>query len=125
MPEAGGRKGILKTSPNWKEKKPTRLRIRNVAKGRFLRVGASPAIWSAATCKVAETENAADLVLNVFVGDKRIFTQVVGGRRWTDLKIDLGELGGKDDEVIVENAAGGRHPCYEAAYFDYIDFFDD
>jgi hypothetical protein len=74
---------------------------------------------------VAASQDKADFVLNVYVGEKRLLSQVIAGRRWADLKIDLGEFGGKDVEVVVENAAGGTHPYYEGAYFDYIDFFDN
>ncbi|KPK83755.1 MAG: hypothetical protein AMJ81_07380 [Phycisphaerae bacterium SM23_33] len=122
---AGGRKGILKTNPNWKEKKPARLTMRNTGKGNFLRIGTSPAIWSCPTCEVAASQDKADFVLNVRVGEKLLLTQAIAGRRWTDLKVDLGEFRGKDVEVVVENAAGGRHPYYEGAYFDYVDFFED
>ena len=49
----------------------------------------------------------------------------VGGRKWTDLKIDLGEFRGQDVEVTVEDAVGGNEPYNNGAYFDYVDFFKD
>jgi hypothetical protein len=123
--QVGGRKGILHLNPNWKTKQPGQLKIRNAGKGDFLRIGASSPVWSMPNCEVAASQDNADFVLNVLVGDKKIFTQIVGGRKWTDLKIDLGEFRGKDVEFIVEDAAGGNEPYINGAYFDYVDFFKD
>jgi len=123
--EAGGRKGILNLHPNWRTKEPSQLKMRNVGKCDFLRIGASSPVWSTPNCEVAASQDKADFVLNVYVGEKRMFSEIVGGRKWTDLKIDLGEFRGKDVEVIVEDAAGGNEPYVNGAYFDYVDFFKD
>jgi len=37
----------------------------------------------------------------------------------------LGEFRGKDVEVVVEDAVGGKEPYCNGAYFDYVDFFAD
>jgi hypothetical protein len=90
---------------------PTQLKMSNTAKGQFLRIGAkgynSP------------------FVLKVQAGGKEIFSQTVTEKAWADLRIDLKEVAGKPEEVIVELSVPENQAKAEGAWIDYLDFFEN
>jgi hypothetical protein len=44
---------------------------------------------------------------------------------WSDLKIDLGEVAGKTEPVVLELTAHSTQGPFEGVWLDYVDFFDN
>jgi hypothetical protein len=116
--EVDGRKGILFAIPMkvsgpvaQKLGHPTQIKMANVGKNQFLRVGAKGYNFP--------------FILKVSVGGKEIFSQPIGEKSWSDLKIDLKDAAGKPEEVIVEMVVAEDQKFAEGAWIDYLDFFEN
>jgi len=109
MDDVHGRKGVLFAIPRKPSKGRSRLVIRNVGKGRVLRIGVRGYGFP--------------FRMNVVVGKKTLFTKAIPVRPWQDVKIDLAEHAGKDAEVTIELVVPEKQRWAEGAFFDYIEFF--
>jgi hypothetical protein len=123
--ELHGRKGILygKTIKGPEEAKgdgyhekhlerlghPPHVRVRNVGRHRYLRVGAR-----------ADGQPA---MLQVYVDKERVFSQQIGVQNWEDLKIGLGDDGAQPEEVTLELTVPPGQRYSGEFFLDYADFF--
>ena len=89
---------------------PTQMTLRNSGKCRYLRVGTKGYNFP--------------YTLRVYAGGKEIFSQRIGKKNWSDLKIDLGGAAGKDGPVILEFYIPPKQKSWEGVWMDYADFFD-
>jgi hypothetical protein len=64
-------------------------------------------------------------VLKILDGDRELFSQEISPKRWSDLKIPLGEASGKAQPVVLELLVPEKQGPSEGVWFDYIDFFEN
>lgn len=119
MDEVDGRKGVLLAVPLKPGEihravnlgHPPHVTIRNAGKCRFLRVGVKGYHFP--------------FVLKVLAGGRELFSQEISEKDWSDLKVDVKETAETSGEVTLELLVPPEQGAHEAAWFDYIDFFEN
>jgi hypothetical protein len=116
--EVDGRQGVLFAIPLKTEHRrsqqlghPPQIKITNLGKGKFLRVGTEAYHFP--------------FLLKVYVRKEEVFSRTIGEKAWSDLKIDLKDAAALPEEVTLELVIPPEQRWAEGAWFDYLDFFDD
>lgn len=115
--ELDGRTGVYficfnpDLKPTAKRPLTNRIAVKNPGDARYLRIGTKGYNFP--------------FILTATAGDREVFSQKIGEKAWSDLKIDLGESRAKGEPVVlVLSRPEGQRPI-EGCWFDYIDFFED
>ena len=90
---------------------PTRITTRNVGKCKFLRIGTKGYGFG--------------YLLKARVAGREVLSQRVGKDKWADLRIDLKDAAGKDEQVTIELVVPEGQRWSEGVWIDYLDFFEN